>query len=378
MDYGFTRPLYEVCPGALAGSPGAGVAQFGSLFANWAVLSTITIVMAVGYNLLLYFLNQVLRREEALAEFRYQLYEAMVTFAIVVLAVWLVQVLCPVNPQFLLGNSPTTQFSTNIFQMSLEYLLRVRTLALETYKFLLPWNVSSIRYSTVIWNQRPAGFGIVNQPFSGLTHFLFLTTTITTPLILAILSSGTLYLLVRYILLTMLPFIFPIGVLLRCMQVTKKFGGMLIALALGLTFGLPMLFSLNSVLMSGYFSSGMQQLQGQLEVPGPYGTTSDVIQGLQPAESNASGYTHVLDKPQADAVVSTLPQGSNYEIKVVRGTFPGLIMAVIFPVMQIIVTLFLAGILLPTIDFLLIVTFVRELSRLLGEEVDISKLTQLI
>ncbi len=383
--------LNEVCYGI---QPVPGISQFTALFTHWVTLSFIAIILAVGFDVLLYFLNHFLSRQSAIAEFKYGLNEKFITFALVLLTFWLVQSICALNPQFLVANanpSMAVGSGTNIFQVALEYTLMVRNLALETYKLLLPINTSIMKNYTIIWNQRPAGFGVVNQPLSGVSHILFVTSTVSSPLILAILSMGTLYLLLRYILIVMLPFIYPIGVFLRCMDATRKFGGMLMALAIGLTIGLPMMFTFNALLLGGYLDPAMNGLAANLQADSPiYSTTPATSPPTTSTPPPVRPFGNTYAQQIADSIPELGPQGtpvtteqanaitSPSPIKIEPGTVAGVFMWLIFPIVQIIVTLFIAAILFPTLDFLLLVTFVKELSRFLGDEVDISKLTQLI
>ena len=383
-------PLYEVCYGI---QPASGISQFTALFTHWVTLSFIAILMAVGFDVLLYFRNHFLGRQSAIAEFKYDLNEKFITFALVLLTFWLVQSICALNPQFLVANANPAMAvgsGTNIFQVALEYCLMVRNLALEAYKLLLPINTSIMKNYTIIWNQRPAGFGVVNQPLSGVSHILFVTSTVSSPLILAILSMGTLYLLTRYILLTMLPFIYPIGVLLRCIAVTRKFGGMLMALAIGLTIGLPMMFTFNALLLGGYLDPAMGGLVANLQADSPVYVTPSTTATATPTPPPVRPLGNTYGQQIVDSLPELGPQGapvtteqanaitSSSPIKLEPGTVVGVFMWLIFPIVQIIVTLFIAAILFPTLDFLLLVTFIKELSRFLGDEVDISKLTQLI
>lgn len=51
---------------------------------------------------------------------------------------------------------------------------------------------------------------------------------------------------------------------------------------------------------------------------------------------------------------------------------------VLFYLLKLVVTLFVVAFILPTINFLLIINLVRDLSKFLGEEMDISNLTRMI
>jgi hypothetical protein len=150
----------------------------------------------------------------------------------------------------------------------------------------------------------------------------------------------------------LLNFLLPAGVTMRCFTPTREFGGVLIAIAVGLFIFYPLMFSL------GYLVLGQP--------------TANL------SSSEAGWFSLTMGEAVLFGTFSILPYATLILIPVQIPFVGGIGSKAIADAIGAAGSTLLPVFILPAINWIVIAAFVRNLSRILGEEVDISSLGRLI
>lgn len=206
----------------------------------------------------------------------------------------------------------------------------------------------------------PVGIGFTIQPLAGLAPFtqviIIATQALTFSLLLVLIEMKVL----QYMSIAALAYLFPFGVLLRAFEPTRMFGGSLIAFSLGMFIMYPALLVLNDyVVRTPQNENWMDdvneeminvnaQADEQINLDEQRGSAGGI------AGSGASGGTS-----GGQAIASDT---SNYIMPFLSGAM----------------FIFISTVFLTAINFAVLIAFIKELSTMLGEEMDISSITKMI
>ncbi len=155
--------------------------------------------------------------------------------------------------------------------------------------------------------------------------------------------------LLKFVALTAMQILLPVGIILRITYVTRKLGSAIMAIAIGLFAVLPLTYVLNAELVAGYTGALNSTTISTFEL-----NTSSVANGIEIdvskiSATNSTGVTTVLDTVMnsVDAVAKQL----------------------LNLVAQIIIQVFF----LPVLGLILTAISIRELARVLGSEVSFGR-----
>ncbi|VVC03428.1 Uncharacterised protein [Candidatus Burarchaeum australiense] len=384
----------------------------------FAGLTLSTLIVALGYMG-----GSFLRSPETLAWCKVELYQIAMTAMMVtgfVLLVWtlgsldtsIIGIKCsvPLDPNIATpaaaaaGTYSQTDPSTwqpvvpvaltqgcNMFDFSMVYLKWMRQQTWIIYqRFLLMYQKYAFQTS-ITYGAAMGGIGPVLQPMVFLQpvlNYIIVQINFIAPQMVLIL---VLIELMRYIQFGMLNIVLPVGVVCRCFSPLRNFGGALMGMSIALFLFFPFLLSLNAaVLMPSQvidpstgqltryysdeiaFENGMNTVTTNIDEKNLVGL--DAIIQNEPITVNS-----INDQGDKAKVMNDLQAGLDkwgggtwYEIGVLLdGIVPGFMN---FSSTQVI----FGALVLPILDFLLIITAARDLSRFLGEEVDVTNLTRMI
>lgn len=191
-------------------------------------------------------------------------------------------------------------------------------------------------------------FATVLAPIISQQEFLIKTLTF------AIIGIYVQDALLRVVALVAVPFILPVGVVLRTFYPTRRLGGTMIAIAIGLFAVFPLTYVLDAQITASYSIGNVKGIIGQL-LPQSASIQSDILGAGNGAVSSNSitgfGRSLINGVSQLAASTVTLLQDLvNYVAMLVVQVF-------FFPIFSIILT----------------ITAIRELARILGSEVSFGK-----
>jgi hypothetical protein len=164
--------------------------------------------------------------------------------------------------------------------------------------------------------------------------------------------------LLRFISITAVPVLLPVGIVLRTLYVTRRLGGAIMAIAIGLFCVFPSTYLLNVSLASDYLSTTSSYTANSISAS--FGKITDGMKGSVPnltGTENATVSKSILNS--MTSVISGLVGG-------MQALFVGLANFVAFLMIEIFF--------LPLFSLILTAISIREFARILGSEISFGKL----
>ncbi|VVC03827.1 Uncharacterised protein [Candidatus Burarchaeum australiense] len=308
--------------------------------ATWSAIIGLSAFLAILTVSLLYMLGKLFRVPTITAWAKIEIYEAAATVMFVAGAAFIIGIACAVDLSFFyyylhpaLGPAPMLPpgftGAGDFFQASTTYLADLQHLTYANYYLpvqtvLQHWevqaSVSKFSCLTSICLILPQGWSI--DPGTGYYSKMGAGYFILNSLMVAMLSISSLLFMLQYASSGALLLLFPLGAIFRSIPYMRGFGGALMALALVLYLGLPLLLFLNALIAYG---------------------------------------------PLVNAPLTLPPK--------CLATGEG---ACIGPMALMAATAGFVTVFLPALDFILLAAFGRELAGLFGSELDLMRLSQLV
>ena len=329
-----------------------------SMWTSWQGVLMLTLLIVIASAGVVYALSGLMNHAGLRIWAKNQVYESIAMLVLAGLLVWIVGFGCGLQADVIgaactPGSAPSLAVlsvgyydseiqwgSCNPYSVALYNLEHFLSLVSAGFWAVIVINMAISAASSTTLALNPNGLGFMvsfGQGFANLGQ-MFNIAMIT-------ISSSQIIIIAQIILLKMFSRLFgPLlvaGVLLRSFGITRGFGGALIALALGFYFIYPM-----SVVLF-------------------YGILQDNIDASVAA---------LYDEDAMSALPTGTPGGSFDLSNWMKGIFD----SVMQPVCGFLSLLVLGAVFVPFAVFLVMVSFIRGLSAMLGEEVDVSNITRLI
>ena len=326
---------------------------------SWQALTLAALMVSVAFTTLLYLLNKVMQNEEGVAWAKIELYETIVTVAIVIGIIALVGAACDLKVSLLFPNSDFAD--ENIFDGAISHLEnladKMQVVIAAVYSHYVVVDIFSSMTQTA-W---PLGLGTRIQPTAGVGA------TIKPPLINAmnmmvigvIITYAQIY-LIQFISFGLLKYYLPLGILLRAFAPTRRIGGTIIAVALGFLFIYPFIIIAEGETIYERWTDTF--------------TTKIFSLGSVLDAFNLDDFLTAFGN-----LFSFKPFAMFEFINALLGSTVGLyVLSLLFFALHFAGFAFLVGLFFPAFNTLLIVTTIRYLARTLGEEIDVTNLTRMI
>jgi hypothetical protein len=348
----------------------------GEFWDNWYVLSALAMIASVMVLSFIYLLG-ILFRNQSLNDFvKLEIFETLSTAVIIMLVFFFVAIFASLKvsdvlPNALLPEDPDS--STNIAQASIytacqkyfEAVGKDMNMWLEL-NYLL--NIIMDMLASVTPYSRPLGVGLVASPLAGFASPIKqLLYNMSVALSVAYIMNWAQLLVYEFSVVAFLKYYLPIGIFLRSFAPTRRIGGTLIALALSFLFVFPLL----QLVTYGMFYN---------KTLGPMVTFRSFASSYLSSTSNSFSSS-------TSSFFSSNLSNSFWDILFAPITFiSGLFKSVVFGLFFISMTIplsvigiaFAIGFIAPAFNVLMFVQAAKFMSRILGEEVDISQLTRMI
>ncbi|MEW6329136.1 MAG: hypothetical protein AB1468_03395 [Candidatus Micrarchaeota archaeon] len=311
---------------------------------SWQGLSLIGILTSYFVISLLYMIGTYIGSPWLVARAKNELYQVFMTALFLASIVLLVTALCSLDfSDFGMG------VGGNMFDIAELYLLWLRDKTAAVLGSVLGMSNIVMMLSSFMGGLPLTFATVILQPFAGLGALMTILNFLVNVVMICLLVTIAQIVVLKIINMGMLSVLLPVGVVCRSFPVTRKFGGALMGIALGLFVAYPFMLMLNFVVL-----------------------------GQPTSVEGVSAWRDILE-----SLKSSIPS-----IAVAAAT--GNILAAVFTVESLIADLFLnralsqiatvifAAFLLPAINSIIIIAVVRDLSRALGEETDITTLTRMV
>lgn len=202
---------------------------------------------------------------------------------------------------------------------------------------------------------------------------------ITNALTLGYLFASAQTVILEYFTYGMITKILPLGILLRSFTPTRRVGGMLLGLSIGLLFLYPFVLTLNYFLVKDYLLVSWNQKSNAWELDEGFKNISlEIGKGLIPFDQNASFWRNftqgALDVASILASIAFIFTSGAWIVALLWAIIITLWFAVVSGAYLGIV----AGIILPAINTVILIQGIRYFTYLFGEELDITTLTRMV
>lgn len=352
--------LAQQACGQILGSPSLPSSEtfpsaLGALGQDWLLLAALALMVSALALSLVHIFGNFLRNQQLIAWTKFEVFQMFATALVVMVTAFLLFGICSFDMGFLSsryvgpGGAPMNMYQVlDVYFSSLEWLGGL------LFGYLLTFGSTVSFLANIVWYSNPLGVGSQEMPlqsFSQLNNITFLLVSgyVVSWLILLMQQK-----MLDYIAFAVLFYLFPFGIFFRAFEPTRQFGGTLLGLSLSLLFFYPMLLVFNDYIIyepaaqsSSALGAGLARVSSTM--PGGLPTGVQVIAELPT----------LADPTQRDSLVSG-----------VTGT--------IFFLLKPLMVFFFAAVVLPVINFIVLVEITRSLTKLLGEEIDVSNLTRLI
>ncbi len=346
-------------------------------FGNWADLCALGIIISFLTISVLYMLSQAFGKQGLAAWCKNELYQVFVTAIILGGLFGFVNFTCmEIKPSmFIALPPPPPVIPDDMFGYSEYYLKWLRDSTYASYYVTTIFNGVVSGVASVYVFSSPGGFGVALRPLSGLTSVSQMLTFVMNTLLVGALMPTMAQIRMLHVISRIAFNVFlPIGMISRCFEPTRRFGGSLIAIAIGLYIFYPFLLVLNAGMVQGGLLSEPYRIAAMSAVA----SISDPANPLYYEKVLSPDATNVqyqgVDDPcfYANSTAPGCPP-SNKGFEGFSGYSGILNVIYVFGLRTAIAALFL-----PLLNFILLVTFILNLSRLLGEEVDVTSITRMI
>jgi len=365
----------------------AGVATW---WGSWEWLAVAGLLISTFIVAIVYMLGSFMRNPGVIAWCKVELYQIAMTAVIVAGLVGLVWTVAsidtsvigincyvPLNP---LSGQPevdaTLQPGCNMFDFSMVYLKWLRQQTWVIYqRHLLIYQKYAFQTS-ISYGAAMGGIGPVLQPMVWLQPVLNFTTVILNFIAPAMVLIMVLIEIMRYIQFGMLNIILPIGVVCRCFGPLRDFGGALMGMSIALFLFYPFMFTLNAAMIMPSGEAGTQYYLDEIAFENQMNEVSTQMDEENLEDIGILMKKGIVDEDgnllEPEAGMRQWVSGTWYQISVMMdGASLG---QQNFNVSHVI----LGALVLPILNFVIIITAARELSGFLGQEVDVTNLTRMI
>jgi len=344
--------IAHVACGPVQGS-NLGGALLGS---DWLLLSVLALVISTLALTLVYMFANFMRNAQLIGWSKFELFQVFGTAVILVFFIFSLWGMCTFDMSFL-----DKRFSPqdNMYKIIDEYFSKLQDVGYLIF-YMIMWVTKWLTFlSRVQITSSPLGVGSNENPLESMSQlnslvFIMLSGFITSFLLLQLQMR-----MLDYLAFACIGYLFPMGIFLRCFEPTRSFGGTLLGLSIALFLFYPIIMVFNDYLMY----SSIDDLATEQRL------------ALQSAENNAASGSQPNGQQVSDQAGTILdPQNGGKGYNSFSGGITGGVLFLLKPIM----VYFIAAVVLPVINFIVLVEITRGATAFLGDEIDVSNLTRLI
>ncbi|MCX6778240.1 MAG: hypothetical protein NT157_05150 [Candidatus Micrarchaeota archaeon] len=310
---------------------------------GWQALSAIGILLSWLVISLAYMVAGLLGNPQLAARAKNEVYQVIATAIMLACRVGIVTACCTLPP----SDMERTARPGNLFEIAAKYLEWVRDLCVSTLSNLMDMNNGLSIALSLMGGFTIYGMGLTAQPFAGLSPLMNVINLLMMAILVSLLVTLAQLSVLKFIYAGAINLLLPVGVICRSFPFTREFGGAMMAIALSLFVLYPAMLVLDNVLLG------------------------DAIMTPPPQENYSFGQA-VGDSFGAQTVISFLKGGF------VTGFITAFMKYFSSNSLAQLGNVVLSAFMLPAINGVLLVAFARDLSRMFGQEVDLTGITRMI
>ena len=333
------------------------------LGSDWLMLSLLALVTSAIALSLLYMFASFFRHPQLLTWTKFELFQVfgtaavMAFFAVVVFGscTFDMSFLDPLSPQNPNGHYPA---GINMYQIIGDYFSKLEKAGylIFTYIMYISKVLTFVSRTTVL--SSPLGVGSSENPLETMGQITSLLFVMLSGFVTSFLLLQLQMRMLDYLALACIGYLFPLGIFFRCFEPTRSFGGTLLGISVSLFLFYPIIMVFNDFLM-----------HKQVDKLGQW-----------QADANAAALTSVTSggTPDPHKYMDQVRGIWSMQAPDTYNTFAGRLADGLLLFINPILVYFIAAVVLPVINFIVLVEIARGTTAFLGDEVDVSNLTRLI
>ena len=326
---------------------------------EWQALAVAAMAASVAILVILYLVDVFFGNEQGIAAIKLELFELFTTAFIVLVVIALLDAACIIPIGAILA--PDEVAHLNLFEAAAQILDDFSKSIVIVSTILHGVYIHLDFLTTTTLTQRPMGMGTEFQPTAGIGAVM------KPAFINSLQMLAVSFIIVRaqlaildFVTFAMLKFYLPIGIILRSFTPTRRIGGTLIGLTLGLVLVYPYLIILNGLTIYDmdpfYIDEYLGSIGGMLDA------AWEPFNDFQGGALSLAGGLDILT--MIKLFISSL-----------FGSLLGIYLAL---TLRTAAVAFMIGLFFPALNMLILVTVVRYLTKSFGEEIDVSNLSRMI
>ncbi len=224
------------------------------LWGNWLNYSLLGGLIGFFVVAFVYMVGELAQKPDLVVGAKDDFYQTVVSMVIVANVVWMTGAMCSeVGPQ-LLGVIPVSGQSgvSGLYAVSFSYLNWLNSELVYGYLqvFIIHWRAALA--TSFVDGASPGGIGVNLSPMGGLGSLVSGLSMMLNALTIAWITNLVQIEVLKFVMLTSLTVFLPLGVVCRCFKPTRRFGGALMAMGIGLFFFYPIEISINAAVAQDY------------------------------------------------------------------------------------------------------------------------------
>ena len=332
------------CTPVLSGNLG------GMLGGDWLALSVLALVVSTLALSILYMIASFLRNPQFITWTKFELFQVFGTAAIMVFFGAALYGTCTFDLSWL--DSQRYYHGENMYKIIGDYFEKVQTAGYLIYGYIMYVTKILTFVSRITVLSSPLGVGSNENPMESMGQLNSLVFIMLSGFITSFLLFQLQMRVLDYLAFACIVYLFPMGIFFRCFEPTRSFGGTLLGISISLFLFYPILMVFNDYLMYSQIDQITAEQRDALRL-GEGAVGSGIVPTGQGISSGGA----------------SIPNPESFFEGVTGG---------IFFFMKPIMVYFIAAVMLPVINFIVLVEITRSATGFLGDEIDVSNLTRLI
>lgn len=328
---------------------------FGILGSSWIALTFLALFSSLFALVVVFMVANFLRNTPLITWTKFELFQVLGTATILIFSIAWIVGMCSFDMSFLGSGqtpnrylNPATGKFFNMYQIVDNYLNYLENIGYHIFFQLMKISKVITLLQKVTYFSSPLGLGMNDNPLDSLGQINSVIFFMVSGFVTSYLLLGMQMRIMSYMAVAILYYLFPFGIFFRAFEPTRGFGGALIGLSLSFFLFYPIAMVFNDYIMMASLKSVDADLQ------------------------KVTGNT--VREPTAQEILPGVPQTDQDKV---RGLGSAIGSAMFF-YMKSIMFYVMAAVILPVINFAVLVEITKGLTKLMGEELDVSNLTRLI
>lgn len=329
---------------------------FGILGGSWLNLTLLALLSSLLILIAVYLFASFLRNQQLLTWTKFELFQIFGTAVILIFSiVWLVGI-CTFKMDFLSNPASNIDYSgKTLYTIVDEYFGRLETIGLVLFGYMMYVAKIIAFLQKVTYFSNPLGLGMTDNPLDSLGQINSIIFFAVSGFITSYMLLGLQMRIMEYMAMAITYYMFPFGIFFRAFEPTRGFGGALIGISLAFLLFYPVAIVFNDYIMRSTANQAESELAGAMN-RGKAAVENNILPNEKDMLENVGDFA---DPDKFGDMMAGVGSGTVFIIKPLA-----------FYV--------IAAVILPVLNFIVLVEITKGLTKIMGEELDVSNLTRLI